>query len=124
MAQYQYVDGTVAFANLDEHEMFNGKTTGAYSLVVTLDGTASEQLEAQGIRLKEYNGNMQRKFKSRYDVKVVDVDGEAISKSSVRYGDKVRVKYSLGNPHPQWGITPYLAGVKVIEQHEDEGGDF
>jgi hypothetical protein len=31
------VTGTVAFANLAEHEVYNGQSTGKYSLVLSLD---------------------------------------------------------------------------------------
>ena len=125
MSKYHYVDGEVAFSNLDEHEMFNGQSTGAFSIVVKLDAAGAEQLESQGVRLKEYQGEMQRKFKSKFDVMVVDVDNQDIKPGSVRWGDRVTVKYSLGNKHPTWGVTPYLAAVKVIEVHEmEEAGGF
>ena len=126
MSKYKYVNGTVSFANLDEHEEFNGQSTGAYSIVITLDDEGAEQLEAEGVRLKTYKETMQRKFKSKYDVLVVDADKEAIRADSVRWGDKVVVKYSLGAKHPQWGVTPYLTAVQVLEHNEvtDQGQQF
>jgi len=58
---------------------------------------------------------------------MIDNDGEPVSKSSVRYGDKVRIKYDLGNPHPVHGTTVYLKAVRVVEKGEvsvDDDGEF
>ena len=87
------VTGTVAFANLNEHEVFNGQSTGKYSLVVVLDDPDAEKLENEGIKIKMYKNQAQRKFTTKFeDFPVIDNDGEPLSKSSVRYGDKVRIK--------------------------------
>ena len=101
------INGTVAFANLNEHEVFNGQSTGKYSLVVVLDDDGAEKLEQEGIKVKMYKNQAQRKFTTKFeDFPVIDNDGEPVSKSSVRYGDKVRIKYNLGNPHPVHGVAP------------------
>ena len=42
------ITGKVAFANLTEHEVFNGQSTGKYSVVVTLDDEASRQARSRG----------------------------------------------------------------------------
>jgi len=123
------INGTVAFANLNEHEVFNGQSTGKYSLVVVLDDPEAEKLEKEGIKIKMYKNQAQRKFTTKFeDFAVIDNDGEPVSKSSVRYGDKVRIKYNLGNPHPVHGVAPYLQAIRVVEKGEmtvdDDDGEF
>jgi hypothetical protein len=118
------VTGTVAFANLDQHEIYQGQSTGKYSIVLTLDESGAEQLQKEGVNVKMYNDNPQRKFATKFDeFPVIDNDGEPVSKSSVRYGDKVRIKYDLGAPHPVHGTTVYLKAVRVVEKGEAGLGD-
>ena len=122
------VNGTVAFANLAEHEVYNGQSTGKYSLVLVLDEAEAEKLEQEGVKIKMYKNQAQRKFATKFeDFPVIDNDGEPVSKSSVRYGDKVRIKYNLGNPHPVHGVAPYLQAVRVVEKGEvglEDDGEF
>lgn len=122
------VNGTVAFANLTEHEVFNGQSTGKYSIVVALDDAEAQKLEAEGVKIKSYKNVPQRKFTTKFeDFTVIDNDGEPVSKGSVRWGDKVRIKYNLGNPHPVHGCTPYMQAIRVVEkgEHEiDDDGEF
>jgi len=122
------VTGTVAFANLAEHEVYNGQSTGKYSLVLTLDESEAEKLQSEGVKIREYKNQAQRKFATKFDeFPVIDNDGEPVSKSSVRYGDKVRIKYNLGQPHPVHGVSPYLQAVRVVEKGEiglEDDGEF
>lgn len=122
------INGVVAFANLAEHEVYNGQSTGKYSLVLTLDDSEAEKLEKEGIKLKMYKNQAQRKFATKFeDFAVIDNEGEPVSRASVRYGDKVRVKYNLGNEHPVHGVAPYLQAVRVVEKGEvelDDDGEF
>ena len=122
------INGVVAFANLVAHEVYNGQSTGKYSLVLTLDDSEAEKLEKEGIKLKMYKNQAQRKFATKFeDFAVIDNDGEPVSRASVRYGDKVRVKYNLGNEHPVHGVAPYLQAVRVVEKGEvelDDDGEF
>lgn len=118
------INGTVAFANLTEHEVFNGQSTGKYSVVLTLDEDVAARLQNEGVKVREYKNQPQRKFATQYDdFKVVDIDGEPLSKSAVRYGDKVRIKYQLGKPHPVHGCTPYLQAIRVVEKGENSDGE-
>lgn len=115
------VNGIVAFANLSEHEVFNGQSTGKYSVVVTLDDTEAKKLEAEGVKIKTYKDQPQRKFTTKFeDFAVIDNDGEPVSRGSVRWGDKVRIKYNLGAPHPIHGCTPYMQAIRVVEKGEIE----
>ncbi len=122
------INGVVAFANLDAHEVYNGQSTGKYSLVLSLDDSEAEKLEKEGIKLKMYKNQAQRKFATKFeDFAVIDNDGEPVSRTSVRYGDKVRVKYNLGNEHPVHGVAPYLQAIRVVEKGEvelDDDGEF
>jgi hypothetical protein len=111
------ITGKVAFANLNEHEVFNGQSTGKYSVVLTLDDEAADKLSAEGVKLKTYKNENQRKFATKFDdFAVIDNEGEPLSKSSVRYGDVVRVKYGLGKPHPVHGTSVYLQAIRVVEK--------
>jgi hypothetical protein len=122
------INGTVAFANLTEHEVFNGQSTGKYSVVVSLDDAEAQKLEAEGVKIKTYKDQPQRKFTTKFeDFTVIDNEGEPVSKGSVRWGDKVRIKYNLGNPHPVHGCTPYMQAIRVVEKGEmdsEDDGEF
>ena len=122
------VNGTVAFANLSEHEVYNGQSTGKYSIVVTLDDAEATKLQSEGVKIRTYKDQPQRKFATKFeDFAVIDNDGEPVSKSSVRYGDKVRIKYNTGAPHPVHGTSVYLQAIRVVEKGEvevEDDGEF
>jgi len=122
--------GTVAFSNLTEHEIYNGKTTGKYSIVVTLSNSEAAKLEAEGVKLKMYqpkdeDGNpageaiSQRKFASQYPVKVVGLDNQPV-KGELGHGSGVRIAWK-GGQHPEPGAIPYVTEVRVVGQVEPEG---
>ena len=118
------ITGKVAFANLTEHEVFNGQSTGKYSVVLVLDDEGSDKLAAEGVKLRTYKNEHQRKFATKFDdFQVIDAEGEPVSKSSVRWGDVVRVKYGLGKPHPVNGTSVYLQAIRVIEKAEHDDVD-
>lgn len=118
------ITGKVAFANLTEHEVFNGQSTGKYSVVLTLDDEAADKLAAEGVKLKTYKNESQRKFATKFeDFQVIDNEGEPVSRGSVRWGDTVRIKYGLGKPHPVHGTSVYLQAIRVIEKAEFEDAD-
>lgn len=117
------VTGTVAFESLRQTDVYNGMDTGKYNVTLTLDPDSAELLASQGVKTKIYEGNQQRKFASKYMVDVFNEDGTRFD-GQVTRGSKVRVKYSLGKPHPVHGVSPYLSAVKVLELAEDDmGGD-
>lgn len=116
------VEGVVNFSNLTQHDVFNGQDTGAYSMTITLSEDDAATLAASGVKIKDYQGNKQRKFKSRYEIKRFDVDGNPYD-GEVPYNSRVRLKYKLGQPHPVHGVATYLEAVKVLEEAEFEGGD-
>lgn len=119
-------EGVVAFCNLSETERYNGQDTGKYSVVVTMEPDESERLAAEGVKVKEYKDQPQRKFASKYPVDVVDVDGNPTSKH-IPYGSLVRLQWKPGQDHPTYGVAPYLSKVKVLEMSEngtDDEEDF
>ena len=116
------LEGLVAFENLDEHEMYQGQSTGKYSLVLSLDEPTAGMLADLGVKLREYEGVKQRKFSTKYDVPVMDVDGNTF-KGRIGRGSKVRIMYTVGQPHPVHGTSTYLNKIKVLEVAEQEGGE-
>lgn len=112
-----FVEGVVAFSNLKEHEFYEGKSTGRYSLVVTLSDAEASKLSDRGVKVKQYDGKNQRKFASQYNVGVIDAENAPVS-TEIPYGSKVRVLFTTGNPHPVHGTPTYLDKVRVIEMAE------
>lgn len=106
--------GVVAFSNVDQMEVFDGQSTGRYSLVIQLDDVDASKLSDMGVNVKDYKGTAQRKFASKFKVDVLDMDNEPVQ-GEVPYGSKVRVLWKAGDPHPQHGVGTYLNKVRVVE---------
>jgi len=120
------IEGVVNFSNVTKHDVFNGQDTGAFSMTITMSEDDATTLAAQGVKIKDYQGNKQRKFKSKYDIKLFDAEGNPYN-GEVPYNSKVRLKYKLGNAHPVHGVATYLEAVKVLEEAEileSESSDF
>jgi len=119
------LEGNVAFANLDEHEVYQGQSTGKFSLVVSLEGADADSLAERGVKLRDYEGTKQRKFASKFDVPMFDAEGMDWRGRLTR-GSKVRIQYQEGDEHPVHGVSTYLQKVKVLElaETDDTGGDF
>lgn len=111
----QVIEGIVNFSNVTQHDVYNGQSTGKYSLTVTLDEDSANSLSASGVKIKDYQGNKQRKFSSKFDVTVLDAEGNKYS-GEIPYSSRVRLKYKLGKPHPVHGVSTYLEAVKVLEE--------
>ena len=90
------INGSAAFVNLTEHELYQGQSTGKYSITVTLDDKSIEQLEAQGVKMRTYEGQQQRKFASKFHVPLYETTGDEFMGAITR-GSLVRVQYSLGD---------------------------
>jgi hypothetical protein len=116
------LEGLVAFENLDEHEVYQGQSTGKFSLVLSLDEPTADTLAGSGVKLREYEGVKQRKFSTKYDVPVMDAEGNPF-KGRIGRGSKVRIMYAEGQPHPVHGTSTYLNKIKVLEVAEQEGGE-
>jgi hypothetical protein len=115
-------NGVVAFCDLKEHEVYKGKSTGRFSLVVTLDDAEASKLADKGIKVKTYEDKKQRKFSSKFDVRVVDMDNVPTDKT-IPYGSKVRLAWADGPSHPEHGVPTYLDAVRVVELAEVVGGE-
>jgi hypothetical protein len=116
------VEGTIAFENLDTHEMYQGQSTGKYSVVISVDEPTASHLAGQGIKMREYEGVKQRKFSSKYDIGVVDKDGQPFM-GRIGRGSKVRLLWTEGVEHPVHGMGTYLNKIKVLEVAEQEDGE-
>ena len=114
--------GIVAFSNLDEHEVFDGQSTGRYSLVINMEPKDASVLEDMGVKLREYDGKAQRKFSSKYKVDVLDMDNNPVQ-GEINYGSKVRVLWKDGPKHPSHGVGTYLNKVRVVEWAEHDGDE-
>lgn len=109
--------GTVAFESLNQHEVYNGQSTGKYTLTLTMDESEGKVLEDMGVKMREYNGEAQRKFSSKYPVAILDNDDNPFT-GRVTRGSKVRVLWQDGKPHPVHGVPTYLNKVRVLEVAE------
>lgn len=121
-AQATTIEGVVNFSNVTQHDVYNGQDTGAYSMTITLSEDDATELAAQGVKIKDYQGAKQRKFKSKFEIKRFDAEGNRYD-GEVPYNSKVRLKYVLGQPHPVHGVATYLEAVKVLEEAEMTEGD-
>ena len=113
----QVIEGVVNFSNVTKHDVFNGQDTGTFSMTITMSEDDAATLAAQGVKIKDYEGNKQRKFKSKYDILTVDAEGNKYS-GEVPYNSRVRLKYKTGPAHPVHGTPVYLEAVKVLEEAE------
>jgi hypothetical protein len=126
----QTIEGAVAFSNLTEHDVYNGQSTGKYSMTITLNDSDAESLSKQGIKIKEYDNDgevlKQRKFSSKFDLRVIDAENNPYRREVPR-GSKVRLLFKLGQEHPVHGVSTYLNAVRVLEEAEEmssEAVDF
>lgn len=111
--------GEVAFSNLTEHDTYNGKSTGNYTLTITLNDAEARKLSDMGVNVKTYkpkegDAKLQRKFKSQYNVPVVDMDNHPMT-GEIPYGSTVRVLWTAGQMNPDYGLGTYLQQVRVVD---------
>ena len=121
----QVIEGTVNFSNVTKHDVFNGQDTGTFSMTITMSDDDAATLAAQGVKIKEYEGAKQRKFKSKYAINMYDAEGDRYN-GEVPYNSRVRLKFKTGPAHPVHGTPVYLEAVKVLEEAEvsAEAADF
>ena len=111
---FEVVEGIVNFSHITKHDVYNGQDTGQFSITLTMSEDDANTMSSRGIKIKDYQGAKQRKFRSRFDIKAFDGEGNHWS-GEVPYNSKVRVKYKVGNEHPVHGVATYLEAVKVLE---------
>jgi hypothetical protein len=114
--------GKAAFVNLTETEQYQGQDTGRYTLTVTLDDDSAQMLSSQGVKLRDYEGKAQRKFSSKYPVRVIDAEDNPFIGPITR-GSTIRLSYKTGPAHPVHGTPTYLNAVRVVELADDAGID-
>ena len=114
--------GKAAFINLTETEQYQGQDTGRYTLTVTLDDDSAQMLSSQGVKLRDYEGTAQRKFSSKYPVKIIDAEDNPFI-GPVTRGSTIRLSYKTGPAHPVHGTPTYLNAVRVLELADDAGID-
>jgi len=113
----QVIEGVVNFSNVTKTDVYNGQDTGMYSMTITMSEDDAATLAAQGVKIKDYEGNKQRKFKSKYTIGMYDAEGH-IYNGEVPFNSRVRLKYKTGPAHPVHGTPVYLEAVKVLEEAE------
>ena len=69
-------EGTVAFQNLQQTEVYQGQDTGRYTLTLSLEEDMAEKLSSEGVKVKDYEGTAQRKFASKFRVRIVNANDE------------------------------------------------
>jgi len=121
----QVIEGTVNFSNVTKNDVFNGQDTGMFSMTITMSDDDAATLAAQGVKIKDYEGAKQRKFKSKYAINMYDAEGDRYN-GEVPYNSRVRLKFKTGPAHPVHGTPVYLEAVKVLEEAEvsAEAADF
>ena len=117
----QVIEGTVNFSNVTQHDEYQGQSTGRFSLTITMSEDDASTLSWQGIKIKDYEGNKQRKFNSKFDIALFDADGNKYS-GEVPYNSRVRLKYKTGPAHPVHGTPTYLEAVRVLEEADAPEG--
>jgi len=114
--------GVVAFSDLTEYEVYEGKTTGRYSLVITMEEGEASKLRDLGVNVKQYDGKAQRKFASQFNVGIVDIDDNPF-KGEIPYGSTVRVLWQNGPEHPEHKTPTYLNKVRIVELSDSLAGE-
>ena len=119
------IEGTVNFSNVTKTDVYNGQDTGTFSMTITMSEEDAATLAAEGVKIKEYEGAKQRKFKSKYTIGMYDAEGNRYN-GEVPYNSRVRLKYKTGPSHPVHGTPTYLEAVRVLEEAEGapETADF
>jgi len=126
------------FVNLTEHESFDGKTTGRYSITMAFEEgsegakkVATAVAEADDFKgeghspIKHREGNVEVKGKSKFDVRCVDANNNSISADQINFGDICRAEitfqaYQTGNSK---GVTCYLQSVQKLRNREFGGNN-
>jgi len=124
------IEGLVAFSNVTEHDVYNGQSTGKYSLTITMEDDVADELSSKGVKVKEYQPEdkvfKQRKFTSKFDLRVIDANDNPYS-GEIPRNSRVRLLYNLGPAVGDHGTSTYLKAVRVLEeapQEVAEGVDF
>ena len=112
------IEGKAMCGNVKATEVYEGKDTGRYTVTLTLNDETADELSKKGVRLKSYGEGadaiLQRKFASKFPVRVIDAEGETFS-GDIPSGSTVRISYKYGDEHPVYGVPVYMDGIRVLE---------
>lgn len=124
------IEGLVAFSNVTQHDVYNGQSTGKYALTITMEDDVADELASKGVKIKEYQPEdkvfKQRKFTSKFDLRVIDADDNPYT-GEIPRNSRVRLLYNLGPAVGEHGASTYLNAIRVLEeapQEVTEGVDF
>ena len=117
------IEGVVAFSNVTQHDVYNGQSTGKFSVTITMDDDAAEDLQSKGVKVKEYQPEdtvfKQRKFSSKFDLRVIDAEDNPYS-GEIPRNSRVRLLYNLGPAVGEHGTSTYLNAIRVLEEAPQE----
>lgn len=117
------IEGVVAFSNVTQHDVYNGQSTGKYSVTITMDDDVAEELASKGVKIKEYQPEdtvfKQRKFSSKFDLRVIDAEDNPYS-GEIPRNSRVRLLYNLGPAVGEHGASTYLNAIRVLEEATEE----
>jgi hypothetical protein len=114
MSEQRLIEGEVIFSNVETEDQYKGKPTG-YNIVLRVSEADAAQMEDLGIKIKRYEDVPQRKFRTTYKPKVVNVEDDVVT-GEVPFGSKVRLAYAIGDAHAEHGVPTYLNAVRVLER--------
>ena len=115
---------TIFKTNLTKHEVYQGQSTEKFSLQLALSEEQVEELNKQGVKTKQYEGQPLRKFSSRYAIDVFDKKGPVAAQDlqELPSGSKVRLEY-VTKKHPTAGEVPYAKRLMILEIAEEQAGE-
>ena len=113
----------VAFCHLITPKKFDENSEAKFEITVTMPDDKAKELEALGIKIKTYEGQRQRTFRSKYDVRFVDKEKVKQTEELPR-GSVVDVAFELGEPYGNFGNSTFLKGVQVIEKAESKSSEM
>ena len=113
----------VAFCHLITPKKFDENSEAKFEITVTMPDDKAKELEALGIKVKTYEGQRQRTFRSKYDVRFVDKEKVKQTEELPR-GSVVDVAFELGEPYGNFGNSTFLKGVQVIEKAESKSSEM
>lgn len=128
-------EGISGFVSLTESAKWNGKETGNYQLVLTVDKENAKKFKDAGARMGEYKGKPQVKMTRKMEFDngrfgSWDADGEPVDPSVFSlFGDVVKVKAQVSQQGKAGERSVYFTDVKLLEKNPEandvrNAGDF
>ena len=121
------------YPHLTEHDIFEGSDTGQYTITLSYDKdseiakeiqTAVEEVdlsEGSGYNpIKEVDGGLQVKTKSKFEVKCLDTKEKTISPGAFKPGDICRAQLQFRPWRNEKGVTCYLLSLQRIRDGEGD----